>query len=352
MWQFRLNKHALLILISTLVLFDSQVLIAKQEGALDAGLVNPGYQEKPDWFKVSFLDIHEDIAEASENNRRVMLYFYQDGCPYCKKLLEDNFGQREIAEKTRQYFDVIPVNIWGDREVTVGDKTLTEKQFAESLRVQYTPTLIMFNENSKAVYRANGYYPPEKFVSMLDYVGQKKETELSYRDYEEQHPLKQNASGKLHTDLTSVSDAGNLQAALKPGRHLLVMFEQAQCAACDELHLDILKRKESIEQLKRMDVVVLDMWSNDKLKTPDGKTQKIRDWAKQLDIKYAPSLVYFNDKGDEVFRSDGYLKAFHTQSVMDYVASDAYKQQPNFQRYIDERADHLREQGIEVNLMD
>ena len=37
---------------------------------------------------------------------------------------------------------------------------------------------------------------------------------------------------------------------------------------------------------------------------------------------------------------------------MDYVASGAYLTQPNFQRYIDERADHLRELGIEVNLME
>ena len=35
-------------------------------------------------------------------------------------VLEDNFGQREITDKTRKYFDVVTLNIWGDREVTVG----------------------------------------------------------------------------------------------------------------------------------------------------------------------------------------------------------------------------------------
>jgi hypothetical protein len=37
---------------------------------------------------------------------------------------------------------------------------------------------------------------------------------------------------------------------------------------------------------------------------------------------------------------------------MDYVASEAYKTQSNFQRYVDKRADHFREQGIKVNLME
>ena len=93
------------------------------------------------------------------------------------------------------------------------------------------------------------------------------------------------------------------------------------------------------------------MWSTQPVITPSGEKMKIRDWAKKLNVKYAPSLLFFDDRGEEVFRADAYLKAFHTQSVMDYVASGAYKKQSNFQRYIDERADHLREQGIDVDLM-
>ena len=67
----------------------------------------PRVPGEPAWFKESFLDIREDIAEATTTGRRVLLYFYQDGCPYCAKLLNDNFGNREIAEKTQQGFDVI-----------------------------------------------------------------------------------------------------------------------------------------------------------------------------------------------------------------------------------------------------
>jgi thioredoxin-related protein len=324
---------------------------AAGETELTPALVNPGHEQQPEWFKVSFLDLYEDIAEAAEDDKRVMIYFFQDGCPYCKKLLEDNFGQRDIADKTRKHFDVITLNIWGDREVTVGDKVMTEKEFAAALKVQYTPTLIFFDENNKAVYRANGYYPPEKFDVVLDYVGQKKEGEISFQDYLSQ-VAPQPASGKLHTEVSSVRSIENLHAVLEPDKYLLVIFGQKQCATCDELHLDILQRPESRELLERMNVAVVDLWSDQKIVTPDGSEQKIVDWARKLDISYAPSLVYFDDRGEEVFRSDAYLKAFHVQSVMDYVTTAAYKQQPNFQRYIDTRADHLREQGIEVNLMD
>ena len=89
-----------------------------QDAAPAQGMVIPGWHEPPAWFKESFLDMREDIAEATKSGRRLMLYFHQDGCPYCAKLLRENFGDKAIADKTRKHFDVIAINLWGDREVT------------------------------------------------------------------------------------------------------------------------------------------------------------------------------------------------------------------------------------------
>ncbi len=341
------NTHLLTLLFVVLCIV-SQLTFAKSEGELSAGMVNPGHEEKPAWFKVSFLDLFEDIEEAADNNKRLMVYYYQDGCPYCKILLEDNFGQRHISEKTQKYFDVVAINLWGDQDVVVGDKTYTEKAFAEALKVQYTPTLLFFNEKNKIIFRANGYYPPEKFSALLDYIGKKQETKSSYQDYMAKVST-QPSTGRLHDGINTVASTTDLTKQDKP---LLVLFEQKKCNICDELHLDILNRKISKKLLSSFNVLVLDMWSDTEIITPTGKTIKIRDWAKQLDVKFAPSLLFFNQKGEEVFRADAYLKAFHIQTAMDYVASGSYKTQSNFQRYVDERADHLREQGIEINLME
>ncbi|MFQ5644948.1 MAG: thioredoxin family protein, partial [Thiogranum sp.] len=101
------------------------------QDVLQAGLVNPGFHEQPAWFKHSFLDIREDISEAAAQGKRVLLYFYQDGCPYCKKLLETNFALRDVSDRTRKAMDVIAINIWGDREVTdLAGNSVSEKQFA------------------------------------------------------------------------------------------------------------------------------------------------------------------------------------------------------------------------------
>ncbi|HKJ75863.1 MAG TPA: thioredoxin fold domain-containing protein, partial [Gammaproteobacteria bacterium] len=82
------------------------------------GGVNPGYHEPPAWFKASFLDLPEDVAEARDGGKRLMLYFYQDGCPYCAKLIDDNFGRSDIEQTARRNFEVVAINMWGDRQVT------------------------------------------------------------------------------------------------------------------------------------------------------------------------------------------------------------------------------------------
>lgn len=317
---------------------------------LESGMVNPGYEEKPAWFANSFLAILDDVSEAAAAGKRVILYFYQDGCPYCKKLLDTNFSLADTVTRTREKFEVIAINMWGDREVSgFNGEATTEKEFARSLKVMFTPTMLFLNEDSNVVLRLNGYYPPHKFNAALDYAAQHNGDAPRFIDYlATVSPTA--ASGVLHSDASFLAPGTGLDK-LAGERPLLVMFEQHDCAPCDELHLDILKRAESRELLARFDIMVLDMWSNDRLVLANGAETTPAQWARELDIKYAPSLVFFDAGYREVFRTDGYLKAFHIQSAMDYVVSGAYLEQPEFQRYISARASALEAKGIHVDLM-
>jgi thioredoxin-related protein len=342
---------AIFMLAAVMVMIMSPAIAEEAPAAaLDSGLVNPGYVEKPDWFANSFLDIREDLGEAASAGKRVLLYFYQDGCPYCKKLLDTNFALQETETKTRKHYDVVAINMWGDREVTGFDgEETSEKEFAKSLRVMFTPTLLFLNEQGKVTLRVNGYYAPHKFNAALDYGIQHNGSAPTFREYfAALSPAA--ASGVLHRDPAYL--AADSALAVRNGRPLLVLFEQKDCAPCDELHLDILKRPASREQLDRFDVILLDMWSQDPVRRPDGKTTSIAQWARDLNVQYAPSLVFFDGQGAEVFRTEAYLKSFHVQSSMDYVASGAYLEQPSFQRFIAARAAALEAQGVHVDIME
>lgn len=327
--------------------------ILKKEGELSAGMTNPGAADYPDWFKSSFLDFRDDVKEATQSKKRLMVFFYQDGCPYCKKLVDVNLAQKNITDTMKARFDVVTVNLWGDREVTDFDgQSMIEKNFAVKYRVMYTPTVLFFDEQSKVVLRLNGYYEPHKFLATLNYVADKHEKDGSFRDYfAKVNPPP--PAGILHNEPFIKPAPHNLTRVTKPdAKPLMVMFEQQQCPACDEMHADVMKRKETLEQAARLDVIQLDIWSQTPVTTPNGKVTTASEWAKTLDVKYAPSMVFFDTSGKEVFRIEAYLKSFHVQSILDYVSSAAYKEEPSFQRYIEARADHLREQGVKINIME
>ncbi|HSW52060.1 MAG TPA: thioredoxin fold domain-containing protein [Sulfuricaulis sp.] len=313
-----------------------------------AELRGVGQFEVPAWFKKSFLDLPEDVAEAARGGKRLMLYFGQDGCPYCAELFNNNFSQAHIAEYTRRHFDAIDFNLWGDREVTdFSGNALPEKEFAAKLKVWFTPTLLFFNEKGEQVLRVNGYYPPHQFLAALQYVAEKQEGRMSFREYlAKQSPPP--AAGKLHPQPFFARPPHDLSKA--PERKpVAVFFEQKDCAGCDRLHAEILGDAATREQLKRFHVIQLDRWGDTPVVTPGGKKTDARRWADELGIAYVPTAVLY-DAGKEVIRVEAMFRGFHVQSVLDYVASGAYRTQPELQRFIRERADHLREQGIVVDL--
>ncbi len=316
------------------------------------GGVNPGYHPQPEWFKQSFLDLREDAAEAAEADKRLLLYFYQDGCPYCAKLLRDNFGQREIAQKTREHYDVVAINLWGDREVIdLEGRGMTEKRFAAGLRVMFTPTLLFLDEQGRTVLRVNGYYHPAKFTAALDYASVDRPIDFSAF-------LAQNQSGPASETLNeepffqkppfALARSGSVSAQ----RPLLVLFEQPRCAACDEFHQDVLAREATRDQLDDFDVVQLSRWADTPVLTPSGERTTAREWADTLEVKYSPSLLFFDEAGREVFRTEAYLKSFHVQSALEYVASGAYRDEPEFQRFVQARADRLEAEGAHVDIWD
>ncbi len=304
----------------------------------------------PAWFKESFLDLEEDIADAAAAGKRLVLYFWQPGCPYCAELIQNNFAQRDIVDTMNRDFELVAINMWGDREVVqVGGRQFTEKNLAEALRVHYTPTLMFFDESGGVALRLDGYVAPERYRLAMRYASGNAGGVASFREFVAASEAPASA-GELHPEPFFLAPPHDLAALTGGDRPIAVYFEQKQCAECDTLHRRILADPPTRELAGSFSAVQLDMWSEQPLITPDGESTTAREWAARLGISYAPSIVLFDASGEEVMRIDAFLKTFHTQSVFDYVLSGAYLEQRNFQRYISARAEHLREQGIDVDI--
>jgi thioredoxin-related protein len=177
------------------------------------------------------------------------------------------------------------------------------------------------------------------------------ETRRPFAEYL-QGAVKDEASATLNEQPYFLKPPYDLPAALKRGvdKPLLVLFERTSCASCDELHRDGLRRPEVVALMRRFTVARFDVNARTALVAPDGRATDARSWSRQLDLPYAPALVFFDAIGSEVFRVEAYLRPFHLASALEYVATGAYREQPSFQRFIQARADRMRARGQQIDL--
>ena len=147
-----------------------------------------------EWFLQSFLDLKEDLQEAADSGKRLIVLWEQKGCPYCKELHQVNFAEPAIRKYIRENFIVLQMDIWGARTVTDFDgKEMSEKALARRYGVRYTPTIQFLpatvgatgGKTGKAleVARMPGYLKPAPFLIMFRFVQEKAYENTNFRKY-------------------------------------------------------------------------------------------------------------------------------------------------------------------------
>lgn len=291
----------------------------------------------PDWFKDSFLNLQEDHKTALESGKKgIAIYFGQKHCAYCEALMKNVLGTPDINNYFKQNFDVIPLDIWGNREVTLVDgDVLDEREFAVLEDTNFTPSFLFYDEDGELIFRMRGYYKPYRFRAMLKYLAEgfyKKETFRAYMERAQPAPkfddIPLNPHPLFSRFLPIFDRRTNL--AQKP---LAIIFEQPNCHACDQLHSMPLHDKINLKLLKDFEIHQLDSSSEAPLITPQGEHKTALIWAKELNINYFPSILFFDQNGSEIMRIESLVKLYRLRGVLQYLASEGYKKYSTFQRW-------------------
>lgn len=297
--------------------------------------------EHPAWFKLSFLNLPDDVNEAARSGKRgLVVYFGQKHCAYCDRLMEVNFGMADIVEYTRKHFDIVPIDIWSDREVvdTQGN-TLSEKQFAEREKTNFTPSMIFYDLTGREVFRLRGYYPPYQFRAALEYVADRHYEHEDFRSYLERGNvgLAFSTEEMIEEELFAPEPYMLDRSRFRSNQPLVVFFEQGDCYACEVLHGEQIARAEITRRLNKFDAVQLNIWGDTRVVTPAGNKTTAREWAREMGIFYTPTIVFFDQSGFEVFRIDSIVRFHRLANIMDFISSGDYRMQPYYQRWSEVR---------------
>ncbi len=135
---------------------------------LVAAAVPAHAQEAPDWFADAILDVRDEAADAAQQGKRLMLYFWLEGCPYCQRMTSVTFRDAAVIERLKRGFVPVAINVRGDRDLAWTDGvTLTEKALAAKLELRGTPTILFLDAKGSILRRRAGYVAPADFARLL-----------------------------------------------------------------------------------------------------------------------------------------------------------------------------------------
>jgi thioredoxin-related protein len=168
-------------------------LAAPRASLAEPILTEDGLYRQP-WFIDSFLELADDLAAAADKGKRLLVMWELKGCPYCKETHFVNFARPDIETYVKERFDVLQLNIIGDREVTDFDgEKLPEKKMAKKYGLRGTPSFRFFPERAaglagkvpreREVLRMQGYLAPDAFKRMFVFVAERAYERGSFRDY-------------------------------------------------------------------------------------------------------------------------------------------------------------------------
>jgi thioredoxin-related protein len=193
------------------------------------------------FFSQTFGDLPEELDQARQDGKLgMMLFFEQDGCPYCRRMMQTVFNQREVQDWFAERFVSFEIDIRGDVEIRDFDNvTLPSKVFAAQRRVDSTPVISFIDLRGTEVFRwSRAVTSPDTMLLMGRYVAEGRYTDTSWDEY---------SKGRQSSpvEASQIPHVENLKAegevATRQHKILLVAVTREGCLYCARLRREVLR---------------------------------------------------------------------------------------------------------------
>ena len=342
-----MNSKSLLLMLSLLsvsVIASSPFCVSLASSFDDSEIKHIDY---PAWFAESpFSDLAEELDKSgAEGKQGLMVLFTTEGCSYCDAFIRTSLGDSGIASIVRQNFISVGMEIFDDSGMTdPSGVSISVKKFAKREGVEFSPTLLFYDNDGERILRVVGYQSPERFREIVDYIISGEFRSKSLRDYfnsiADKSSVEQPAMTLVDDPLFSRPPYA-MDRRIPASRPLLVIFEKNGCQECIEFHRTVLAQSDVRDTLQQFDVVRLDVADDEAIiVTPAGDRTTPASWFEQTRFARLPALVLFDERGNEVVRTDALVLHQRMMNSLLYVLERGFEKGWTYQRF-------ARSKGIE-----
>lgn len=116
------------------------------------------------------ININEKLNQVTSKNKSLMFYFHIPDCPYCEKMINQNFKDEKILKLIKENFILVDIYTADKKNIVFKDFEGTPKEFAKYTGAIAYPATLFMNNDGKVFYKAIGYRNIQEYIYELKYV--------------------------------------------------------------------------------------------------------------------------------------------------------------------------------------
>lgn len=110
------------------------------------------------------------LSPDLSNNKFLILFFYADWCPYCKKMEETTFKDKNVIEILNNNFIAIKINSESKQLLSKKNKDINGIYLSQKYQITGLPTTVFLDKKGNPLTAAPGYLSADFFINILKYI--------------------------------------------------------------------------------------------------------------------------------------------------------------------------------------
>lgn len=102
-------------------------------------------------LKSEELNIDKLLIQAKNENKQLMFFYIMPGCPYCKKMINENFKDIYVSSKIKSHFILINIDATSNDSVKFRDFEGSQEEFSKYMKAFVVPSTQFLDQNGNEI---------------------------------------------------------------------------------------------------------------------------------------------------------------------------------------------------------
>ena len=140
---------------------------------------------------ITWVNYDEGLKLAGKTDKIIFIDFYTNWCKFCHKMDNETFSDREIIDYFNDHFVAVKINAESNSKMSLPDGEFSGRQVSKQFGVRGYPTYWFLKSSGERINFTSGYAPPERFLPLLQFVGDKYYENMTFKEFLESQTKKE-----------------------------------------------------------------------------------------------------------------------------------------------------------------